>query len=120
FSGIAQGELAVAGRKIVASAVWRERGAYLQHGSMLVADDQELLVRAFGRRIAPPEPAAILSQWLSASRTISDISADVETALHDSIRECGNVRPWSIPLDTFPAIDATREKLEQADWLWRR
>ncbi|MBC8085677.1 MAG: hypothetical protein H7Z40_00310, partial [Phycisphaerae bacterium] len=63
FSGIAQGELAVNGRKIVASSVWRERGAYLQHGSIPIFDDQTMLVAAFGGSIAPPEPAAVLSEW---------------------------------------------------------
>lgn len=120
FSGIALGELAVAGRKIVASAVWRERGAYLQQGSILVDDDQDLLVRAFGQRIEPPEPAAVLSEWLPATQSSADLSAEVERAIHDSIRQCGNAHPWSIPTDIVPHIDTTREKLEQADWLWRR
>lgn len=34
------GELVAAGRKLVGSAQWRDRGALLQHGSLLLHDDQ--------------------------------------------------------------------------------
>ena len=36
------GEIVAGGRKLVGSAQWRDRGALLQHGSILVADDQAL------------------------------------------------------------------------------
>lgn len=39
----ARGELVVDGRKLVGSAQYRENGAFLQHGSILLADDQGIL-----------------------------------------------------------------------------
>src|SRR4051812_29079295 len=40
FAEPAAGELVVEGRKLVASAQWRDGGALLQHGSILLDDDQ--------------------------------------------------------------------------------
>src|SRR5205814_2393375 len=37
------GELTLAGRKLAGSAQWRSEDALLQHGSILIADDQSLL-----------------------------------------------------------------------------
>ena len=43
FERPAAGELVVNGRKLVGSAQWRDEGAMLQHGSILVEDDQPLV-----------------------------------------------------------------------------
>src|SRR5207237_329386 len=40
FAEPADRELVVGGRKLVASAQWRDGGALLQHGSILLDDDQ--------------------------------------------------------------------------------
>ncbi|MHB8508683.1 MAG: lipoate--protein ligase family protein [Candidatus Dormibacteria bacterium] len=40
FASASQEEILVAGRKLLASAQWRSRGAFLQHGSLLLADRQ--------------------------------------------------------------------------------
>ncbi|MFQ5678442.1 MAG: biotin/lipoate A/B protein ligase family protein [Gemmatimonadota bacterium] len=45
------GEVTVTGRKLVGSAQWRRGGAFLQHGSLLLRDEQAL-VRELGR--TPP------------------------------------------------------------------
>jgi len=51
------GEILVGGRKVVGSAQLRESGALLQHGSILLEDDQHL-VRAVTRGHAPDDGAA--------------------------------------------------------------
>ncbi|MBA3339419.1 MAG: octanoyltransferase, partial [Geodermatophilaceae bacterium] len=43
FAEPAAGEIVAAGRKLVGSAQWRDGGALLQHGSILVDDDQSRL-----------------------------------------------------------------------------
>src|SRR5918993_1263494 len=43
FERPAAGEVVVGGRKLVGSAQWRDDGAMLQHGSILVEDDQSLV-----------------------------------------------------------------------------
>ncbi|MBV9775047.1 MAG: lipoate--protein ligase family protein [Gemmatimonadetes bacterium] len=40
FQEPVEGEVVVGARKLVGSAQWRERGVVLQHGSLLLADDQ--------------------------------------------------------------------------------
>lgn len=40
FREAAEGEVVVAGRKLIGSAQWREAGVTLQHGSLLLAGDQ--------------------------------------------------------------------------------
>jgi len=58
------GELVVGGRKLVGSALLRQDGALLQHGSILLDDDQGLLVDLLPPDEAPPEPAGTLRQAL--------------------------------------------------------
>jgi lipoate-protein ligase A len=43
FEAPSEGELVAAGRKLVGSAQWRDEGGLLQHGSILVDDDQSSL-----------------------------------------------------------------------------
>ena len=57
------GEVVVAGRKVVGSAQLRENGALLQHGSMLLSDDQALVRELGGDGLRPPT-------WTRSSRRI--------------------------------------------------
>ena len=60
FDEPSAGELTVDGRKLAGSAQWRADGALLQHGSILVEDDQSLLAElALERRHAVPAPATL-------------------------------------------------------------
>src|SRR5260221_1801961 len=43
FATPARGELVSDGRKLVGSAQWRDDGALLQHGSILIEDDQSMI-----------------------------------------------------------------------------
>lgn len=120
FSGIAQGEIAVGDRKLVASSVWRERGAYLQHGSILISDDQSRLGDLMAARVAKPEPAATLSEWISADVSATAITDQVEIALQDAFGDCGKSARWSIPSEVRQQVAVTRLALLQSAWLWRR
>src|SRR4030095_1377436 len=51
------GELVVDGRKLVGSAQWRDQGAMLQHGSILIEDDQPLVRSPAGDVAVPPAAA---------------------------------------------------------------
>lgn len=120
FSGIAAGEIAVGERKLVASSVWRDRAAYLQHGSILIHDDQALLERLMGTRVARPEPGAALSEYFANGTPDHDIIDQTEIALTRAFAHCGNTVKWSIPIEVRKQVDVTRLALASADWLWRR
>ncbi|MDB4885547.1 MAG: biotin/lipoate protein ligase [Gemmatimonadetes bacterium] len=101
FAEPAAGELVADGGKLVGSAQWRDDGAMLQHGSILVDDDQGLVARLAGE--APPPPPATLRGLLgrapsadevgrhlrSAVRALADPGADwfdLEAAVEDEAR----------------------------------
>lgn len=74
------GELVVEGRKLVGSAQRRDEHSFLQHGSILLADDQPLVADLRGT--APPPPAATLTQALAREVTFDE----VRDALADALR----------------------------------
>ncbi|MEO7995861.1 MAG: hypothetical protein ABI852_00380 [Gemmatimonadaceae bacterium] len=120
FSGIAPGEIAIENRKLIASSVWRERGAYLQHGSILISDDQSKLTALMGARIASPEPAAALADLMAPELSADAIVNAVERELNCAVGYCGKTEPWSIPREVLKQVDVTRLALTQSTWLWRR
>jgi lipoate-protein ligase A len=56
-----QKTLTVGGRKLAGSAQWRADGGLLQHGSILIEDDQSLLpTLAIGGGNTVPTPATLI------------------------------------------------------------
>jgi lipoyl(octanoyl) transferase len=53
FASASAEEVLVGGRKLLASAQWRTRGAFLQHGSLLLEDRQEDLWRLMRDQAGP-------------------------------------------------------------------
>jgi lipoate-protein ligase A len=118
FDGPAAGELVVDGRKLVGSAQWRDEGALLQHGSILVEDDQSLVAAVAGDGVPPPTPAATLRAALGRVPS----PAEVAEALFDAVRAEECPRATTLALDSTLA-DATRRARERYiddRWTWRR
>ncbi|MGH7669126.1 MAG: lipoate--protein ligase family protein [Gemmatimonadaceae bacterium] len=118
FDQPAAGEIMVAGRKLVGSAQWRHEGALLQHGSILLADDQHLiagLLRTPRRTVTPP--AATLTAILGESPSFNRVAE----ALVSTLRA---VAPQATPLtvDAELALDVERTTTEFQNerWTWRR
>lgn len=111
------GELVVAGRKLVGSAQVREDGALLQHGSMLVDDDQRLVADLSAHPIpAPPAPAT-----LRAVLGRAPVPADVADAMFAAVRTAQPNASALEPTDALQALhDAARARYADADWTWRR
>lgn len=118
FDTSTEGELVVNSRKLVGSAQWRERGALLQHGSILVDDDQSLvtslLLRGSEPHAAPatlrgaigaaPSPVEVAEAMFAAVRALEDASAstlDRDAALEESARHA-------------------ESRFEDDRWTWRR
>ena len=118
FETPVNGEIVAAGRKLVGSAQWREDGALLQHGSILIEDDQSLAAALRSRPAAPSPPPATLRDLLGRSPSV----AEVAEALGRALGARGTTAP--IPLEPEAAIgEATRliaGRYRSDDWTWRR
>jgi lipoate-protein ligase A len=76
FATPADGELVVKGAKLVGSAQVRENGALLQHGSILVHDDQPVIgsLLAHPARELESPPAATLSEILGRAPSVREVA----------------------------------------------
>ena len=120
FETPAEGELVARGSKLVGSAQYRDDGALLQHGSILVNDDQSSLpdfaatLSAEGESI--PAPAT-----LHALLGRSPDAAEVAAAMFDAVRSLEDAR--AIELDEDEVRDAALEHVAHfldEGWTWRR
>lgn len=111
------GEIAVRGRKLVGSALLRQDGALLQHGSILIEDDQPLLAGVLPGGESPPEPAATLRETLGRTPAADEVARSLIDALHDAVRH----PPTALPEDPRTAADAERLAAVYAsdDWTLR-
>lgn len=125
------GELVVDGAKLVGSAVWRERGGYLQHGSILLHDDQgalaALLPAAAGTaseagdsaRAATASLSAVLGAPPSAARVAEALQRALAAQLAaevagSSVTGAGDEASWLI------TTDAWQRRMSDPAWIWRR
>ncbi len=121
FETPGQGELVAHGSKLVGSAQWRDDGALLQHGSILVDDDQSSLplFAAPGTGAANsaiPRPAT-LHALLGRSPDI----AEVASAMFDAVRsredeEATLMAEEEIRDDTMTRVPHFLDE----GWTWRR
>lgn len=124
FAAPAPGELAVGGRKLVGSAVWRTAGAYLQHGTILVRDTQDRLAafRRGTRRPEPPAHATDLERWLAPS--VASRAERVTAALHVAWQATARVTAMptsdAVRLASDDRVRAHALALGDPGWLWRR
>lgn len=118
FAEPSAGEIEHDGRKLVGSAQWREDGALLQHGSILVDDDQALIAELM---IEPPA-ASPAPATLRAILGRAPAGAELHAALAGAVRtqEDGGAEP--LDLDAETRADAARlaERYRDAAWTWRR
>jgi lipoyl(octanoyl) transferase len=118
FDEPAAGELTLGGRKLAGSAQWRSEDALLQHGSILIADDQSLLATLgvdTPGRISPP---ATLTEALGAAPDL----ANVADALADAVRdlEDPNCRTLDVDDDVRARAAALVVRYVDDAWTWRR
>jgi lipoate-protein ligase A len=112
------GELTAGGRKLAGSAQWRENGALLQHGSILVDGDQALVSTLLREPTAPPRAPATLRALLGRVPA----KVDVASALFDAVRRVEDRHATELGADAALADEAARlrRRYENATWTWRR
>jgi lipoate-protein ligase A len=121
-----EGELVAGGAKLVGSAQWRERDALLQHGSILLDDDQAriagLLEPAARAGTVPAAHAATLNALLRRRVTPDEVRDALFDALAGRCRRDGVTSPSLVESDsgTTDAIDTQRTWFRDAGWTWRR
>lgn len=120
FAAPSAGEMTTLGRKLVGSAQWRDHDALLQHGSILIDDDQPMLVSLAleGEPLAPPlPPAGTLREALGRAPEVREVAE----ALFEAVREGEDSSATA--LDPDAAVDAARAILPSFlddQWTWRR
>ncbi len=116
FDSPAPGEIVVGHAKLVGSAVWRDRGAYLQHGSILLHDDQAMLADASCTTLPIPPAAASFATCCADMPSWSDVANALETVL----RRRFAVQTFAEPVGFSSLVDTHEQSLAHPDWLWRR
>jgi lipoate-protein ligase A len=115
FAEPSAGELVVEGRKLVGSAQVREHGALLQHGSILVDDDQARIAALALQPLTPARPAATLRACLGHPPAYEAVRDALRAALSAAEGE-------PEPLDASEAARFAaphREQFASAEWTWR-
>lgn len=117
FETPAVGELVIGAQKLVGSAQHREADAFLQHGSILLDDDQGLLQSIALQPLPPVPPPATLRAHLGA------ISADdVMTSIVDALRHrvTGDIVVSGDDLLSDTDVTAALSRYRDPCWTWRR
>ena len=108
-----KGEIVAGGRKLVGSAQVRENDTLLQHGSVLVDDDQALASALLAVPVPAPPPPATLRSLLGRAPSLEEVAGALSAAL-----------PRAEPLEMDAALaDATRSasrRYRDPEWTWRR
>lgn len=118
FAEPSAGELVVGGCKLVGSAQWRDDGAMLQHGSILLDDDQGMIAPLM--RTPPdalPKPATLRSLLGRAP-----LPEELAAALLDAVRALEDRDAARATLERWVLDQAERERARYRDpaWTWRR
>lgn len=116
------GEVTVEGRKLVGSAQWRDGGAFLQHGSILLVDDQHVVdaLRTNCDAVAPVADSGAVSL-----ADLLDEPPHVD-ALLDALalgfgRELGaDIVPGRLSAQEATAAEALAHRFADPAWTWRR
>lgn len=114
----ATGEVVLDGRKLVGSAQLRDDAAFLQHGSILIDDDQHRVAELTTAAIPASAPAATLRQALGRAPSVEEVAA----ALFDGVRRLADSRadPLSVDDSLVRATQDARGHYLDDLWTWRR
>ena len=112
-----EGEISVDGLKLVGSALLRQEGALLQHGSILLDDDQHLLEQLLPAGEAPAAPAGTLRRALGRTPPVADVAQALFAALHPA----GDVELTALESDPRLMSDAAdAERIySNDDWTFK-
>ena len=110
-------ELVLEGRKLVGSAQWRDDGAFLQHGSILVDDDQGLIATLCREPLPVVPPPATLRQALGRAPAPSEFAGALLAVLRETDAAS---TPWDGDAALTASVQRLRARYLDPTWTWRR
>lgn len=117
FAAPSAGEMVTEEGKLVGSAQWRDDGALLQHGSILIDDDQQLLASVM---VTPPPPVPVPGTLHRALGRVPTTD-EVARAMFDAVRAGADAD--AVPLTVEEALADDPPAVEfffRDEWTWRR
>jgi len=116
FASPAGGEVVIGGHKLVGSAQVRQDDAFLQHGSLLLEDDQHMV-----QQVTRGDPPASLDRPLS--RVLGRLVGFDEMA-HSIAREfevwAGSTVEWDREAGLAEAARGHEARFRSTEWTWSR
>lgn len=117
FETPSAGELVVGGQKLVGSAQHRDAEAFVQHGSILLADDQGMLADLALVPLPPvTEPATL--QSFGGGIAFEQLATAIGTALRTAAT--GDIVEMSESDLPQHHVDAAASRYRDPRWTWRR
>ncbi|HYC50586.1 MAG TPA: lipoate--protein ligase family protein [Gemmatimonadaceae bacterium] len=118
FDHPSEHEIVVGRKKLVGSAQWRHGGALLQHGSILIRDDQALIERLLREPTGPVPLAATIADALGREPSLEEVSALLRDALASATKR--DPEPMEFGDELQGDIDRLRNAYSDDAWTWRR
>lgn len=118
FDVPAEREIVIDGRKLVGSAQWRRGGALLQHGSILIRDDQAVIGQLTKAPFDAPPAAATLSMALGREPSIEEVSRPILEALQSAVG--ARAEPLCLDVETERDLELLCRAYADESWTWRR
>jgi lipoate-protein ligase A len=117
FEEPTEGELVTGGRKLVGSAQYREATALLQHGSILIDDDQQRVAALVRSPVRLSPPPATLHHALGRVPALREVAA----ALFEGVRAREDADASELIADhPFSAeVAAATARYHDERWTWR-
>jgi lipoate-protein ligase A len=121
FETPGEGELVAGGGKLVGSAQWRDGGAMLQHGSILVEDDQSSLLSLAAGAMNGSRDSIAQPATLAALLGRAPDAAEVASVMFAAVRSLEDPEATELDEDEIraEALQHVPRFLDE-DWTWRR
>jgi len=117
FEEPAEGEVVVADRKLVGSAQWRRAGVLLQHGSLLLADDQQLLASVTRNGQPAGLPPATLAEHLAELPDWTTLTAALLAGWTEVLG--ADLQPSELSSKELARVRELVAKHSDPEWIWR-
>jgi lipoate-protein ligase A len=118
FADTAPGEVLASGRKLIGSAQWRHDGVLLQHGSLLLHDDQLLAGQTGVAESGPASGAIGLADLLPEVPDEETLIAALEAGFEEEFGVA--VERGTQTAEERRAARLLEQKHHSKEWIWRR